>query len=80
MKQKIYDISPVIKWAGGKRQLLDKIKNKAPNDFDNYYEPFIGGGAVLFGLADLLSNKEIVINDINLQLVNLYNVIKNNST
>lgn len=79
MKQKIYDISPVIKWAGGKRQLLDKIKNKAPNDFNNYYEPFIGGGAVLFGLADLLNYKEIVINDINLQLVNLYNVIKNNS-
>lgn len=45
---------PVVKWAGGKRQLLDKIKEKMPNEFNDYYEPFIGGGAVLFGLLEKL--------------------------
>lgn len=69
---------PVVKWAGGKRQLLDKIKEKMPNEFNDYYEPFIGGGAVLFGLSEKLSNKKIVINDINEQLINLYKVLKNN--
>lgn len=69
-------LEPIIKWAGGKRQLLNKITEKLPNDFNNYYEPFIGGGAVLFGLAPLLNGKEITINDINPQLVNLYKTIK----
>ena len=69
-------IEPVVKWAGGKRQLLNKIQSKLPNDFNNYYEPFVGGGAVLFGLAPLLENKEITINDVNSQLINLYKVIK----
>lgn len=69
-------LEPIIKWAGGKRQLLNKIIGKLPSDFNNYYEPFIGGGAVLFGLAPLLNDKEITINDINPQLVNLYKTIK----
>ena len=69
---------PLIKWAGGKRQLLDKIVDKLPKEFNNYYEPFIGGGAVLFGLSDLLADKEVTINDINKELVNLYKVVKNN--
>ncbi|EGQ3935595.1 DNA adenine methylase, partial [Staphylococcus pseudintermedius] len=41
---------PFVKWAGGKRQFLSKIIEKAPSEFNHYYEPFVGGGAVLFGL------------------------------
>lgn len=70
------NLNPVIKWAGGKRQLLDKIIERLPNNFNDYYEPFLGGGAVLFGLSPLLKNKKIVVNDINSQLINLYKVLK----
>lgn len=59
---------PFVKWAGGKRQILDKLKKHAPDDFDTYYEPFIGGGALLFEL----SPKKAVINDSNEELMNVY--------
>lgn len=38
---------PFVKWAGGKRQLLDKISERLPPIYNNYFEPFIGGGAVI---------------------------------
>lgn len=66
------NISPIVKWAGGKRQLLDKILEKLPEEYNCYYEPFIGGAAVLFGLQP----DKAVINDINGELINLYNTIK----
>lgn len=69
-------LSPFVKWAGGKKQLLDKLLEKIPSDYNNYYEPFIGGGAVLLGLQP----KSAVINDINVQLLNVYHQIKNNAT
>ena len=62
---------PFVKWAGGKRQIIDKLKELAPYEFDTYYEPFIGGGALLFELAP----KKAVINDYNSELMNTYNVI-----
>lgn len=69
-------VTPVVKWAGGKRQLLSEIIKYIPNKYSTYYEPFIGGGAVLFHLQP----RKAVINDINEELVNLYQVIKNNIT
>ena len=39
-------MQPFIKWAGGKRQLLPEIMDRLPKEFNNYYEPFIGGGAL----------------------------------
>ena len=63
---------PVIKWAGGKRQLLPEINKRLPDKFRNYYEPFFGGGALFFAL----SPKQAVINDFNTQLVNVYKQIK----
>lgn len=66
-------MSPFVKWAGGKKQLLDKLLDKIPNEYNNYYEPFIGGGAVLLGLQP----KSAVINDTNEQLLNVYRQIKN---
>ena len=59
---------PFVKWAGGKRQIIDKLKKFIPDEFDTYYEPFIGGGALLFEL----SPKKAVINDSNKELMNVY--------
>ena len=67
------NVAPFIKWAGGKRQLLPYIQELMPKTYDNYYEPFIGGGAVLF---HLMPQKEVIINDINKALVNVYRQIK----
>ena len=64
---------PFVKWAGGKRQIIDKLLKYAPDDFNTYYEPFVGGGALLFEL----SPKEAVINDCNEELINVYNVLCN---
>lgn len=66
-------VAPVLKWVGGKRQLLSDIEKYIPI-FTRYYEPFVGGGAVLFHLQP----KKAVINDVNSELMNLYQVIKNN--
>jgi len=69
-------IKPFLKWAGGKRQLLTEIKKQLPEDFDSYtyYEPFAGGGAVLFELQP----QKAVINDSNSQLMIAYNAIMDN--
>ncbi len=67
-------VQPFLKWAGGKRQLLPEIRKFIPLEYTTYYEPFIGGGAVLL---DLQPNKA-VINDINKELINLYQIIKDN--
>lgn len=64
--------NPVVKWAGGKRQLIPDIIKKLPNNIGTYYEPFFGGGALFFTLAP----KNAVINDFNSQLVNVYIQIK----
>lgn len=71
----VNDVKPIIKWAGGKRQLLSAIKGLLPASYRCYYEPFLGGGAVLFGL---LPNTAIV-NDLNPQLINLYRQVKDAS-
>ena len=63
---------PFVKWAGGKRQIINKLKQYVPEEFDTYYEPFVGGGALLFEL----SPKKAVINDSNKELINVYECIK----
>lgn len=65
---------PILKWVGGKRQLLPEIKKYIPNNYNRYIEPFIGGGAVLFEITP----NNAIINDINYEIINVYNVIKNN--
>ena len=64
---------PFVKWVGGKRQIIDKLKEYVPDEYDTYYEPFIGGGALLFEL----SPKKAVINDLNEELMNVYNCLCN---
>ena len=66
------NLKPVTKWVGGKRQLLPKLKEYLPANFNTYFEPFVGGGALLF---DLHPNRA-VINDMNSDLINAYEVIR----
>lgn len=63
---------PLIKWAGGKRQLLDRIDERLPERYGRYYEPFLGGGALFFHLQP----EDAVINDLNPALVNLYERVR----
>ena len=66
-------IAPFVKWAGGKRQLIPQIRERMPKQFNNYYEPFVGGGAVIFELLP----ENALINDINRALINAYQMICN---
>src|SRR5699024_3747487 len=65
-------LSPILKWVGGKRQLLDDIRPLIPSKISTYVEPFVGGGAVLFDRKP----KKAIINDFNVELMNVYKVIK----
>lgn len=66
-------IAPVLKWAGGKRQLLDALIPLVPKDYSVYCEPFVGGGALFFALQP----QSACINDVNYELIRVYTVIKN---
>ncbi|UIO98820.1 DNA adenine methylase [Halobaculum sp. CBA1158] len=63
---------PVLKWAGGKRQLLEEIYARFPSEFAEYHEPFLGGGAVFFDMEP----RGGTVNDTNPRLVNCYRVIR----
>lgn len=64
--------APVVKWVGGKRQLLDEIAPRLPKRITTYCEPFLGGGAVLFSLQP----KTAIVNDLNADLMLVYEVIR----
>lgn len=65
-------LTPILKWAGGKRQLLPEIIPRIPQDFECYYEPFLGAGAVLLDLHPQSAR----VNDANTELINVYYIIK----
>lgn len=67
---------PILKWAGGKRQLLPVLLKNIPDKFNTYYEPFIGGAALLISLYSLNKINNAVISDTNTDLYNLYNTIR----
>lgn len=64
---------PFVKWVGGKRQLIEQFQPLFPKEFNNYFEPFLGGGAVYFNLQ----KKKSFLSDMNTELINTYQVIKN---
>ena len=78
---------PFLKWAGGKRQLLDEIMEKLPSDVSNcttYIEPFVGAGAVLFHLLESEEEEfgkleKFHIIDINAELILCYKALKHDS-
>ena len=65
-------IKPVLKWAGGKTQLLPELVEKMPDNYNNYIEPFFGGGALFFHTQPSTA----ILADINPELANLYEMVK----
>lgn len=65
-------VNPVLKWAGGKRQLLDELYARFPAEFNHYHEPMFGGGALFFDLEP----EDGTINDTNPRLVNFYEQVR----
>lgn len=69
---------PVVKWAGGKTKVIGQLSRYIPQEFKNYHEPFVGGGAMFFHLVHELIKKNAVafLSDMVEELINLYQVIK----
>lgn len=63
---------PFLKFPGGKRGIIGELTSRLPKDWDHYFEPFIGGGALFFELAPL----KATISDINAELINTYKVVR----
>jgi len=66
-----------IKWVGGKRQLLEQFKPLFPKKIERYLEVFVGGGAILFYIIQHYKPRYVFISDINEELINTYEIIKN---
>lgn len=69
LKEETY---PIVKWVGGKRQLMFELLKNMPNSYNRYFEPFIGGGALFFELQP----QNGYISDKNEELINLYSVVR----
>lgn len=68
---------PILKWVGGKTQLLEPIRSLLPQKIRNYYEPFIGGASVFLNLASCgVIEGDSYLNDLNPELINLYTIIR----
>ena len=67
---------PFVKWAGGKRQLIPILNQNLPESFGTYYEPFIGGGALLFHILTDKNGQKCSISDLNSDLVLAYTTIR----
>lgn len=68
MNNAVQNLVPFVKWVGGKRQLLPELIQRVPSEYGTYFEPFLGGGAMLFELKP----EKAVVNDLNPQLINCY--------
>jgi len=81
-KENVITLKPFVKWVGGKSQLIDELEKMLPTDGEKvltkYCEPMVGGGALLFNILSKYDFDELYISDINLELINAYNVIKHN--
>lgn len=71
LKEETY---PIVKWVGGKRQLMFELLKNMPENYNRYFEPFIGGGALFFELQP----DNAYISDMNEELINLYQVVRDN--
>jgi|SRR3989344_2206078 len=71
------NIPTFVKWAGGKKQLIEQFKPFFPSKINRYIEAFVGGGAVAFHILKTHKPKDVIISDTNEELINTYQVIKN---
>lgn len=67
---------PLVKWAGGKRQILPHLLKLVPENFDTYFEPFAGGLALFASLSDLRPAFKSVLTDLNRDLIELYIAVR----
>ncbi|HYZ59767.1 MAG TPA: DNA adenine methylase [Nitrososphaeraceae archaeon] len=65
-----------LKWAGGKLQLIEQFENLFPHNFRNYYEPFVGSGAVFFYVKSKLKPNKVILSDSNEELINCFVVVR----
>lgn len=79
------DAKPFLKWAGGKRALMPHLLRLMPEDFENYFEPFVGGGALFFELANqgkfndgasVAENRRAELSDANERLIRSYRGVR----
>ena len=75
-KQLLTTPKPFVKWAGGKRQLIPILNENLPKTMGTYYEPFLGGGALLFHILSERSGQKCGISDLNSDLVLTYTTIR----
>ncbi len=73
-----FKVPTLVKWAGGKKRLLPQFYNFFPEKIERYIEPFVGSGAVAFYVIKHFKPKFVLLSDINEELINAYNVVKNN--
>jgi len=81
VKQHYYQVTtfqpkPFVKWAGGKRQLIPILNQHIPKNFSSYFEPFLGGGAMLFHMVTINPNQNCIVSDLNSDLVLSYITIR----
>jgi len=71
-------VRPILKWAGGKRQLLPRLRPYYPRQFRRYFEPFTGSGAVFLDLhnSGRLERREVQLSDINADIIGCYRVVR----
>lgn len=70
------NVPTFVKWAGGKTQLLEQFKTFYPTEFNRYFEPFLGSGAVFFFIKQKYKSKSFYLSDINKELINCYKVVR----
>ncbi|MAZ56133.1 MAG: hypothetical protein CMP54_04000 [Flavobacteriales bacterium] len=65
---------PILRWVGSKKRIIDQIIDNIPKEFNNYYEPFLGSAIVFINMK---CNNKIYLNDYNKDVMNIYNLVKN---
>src|SRR5437867_1754829 len=74
-EQTQFKINPFLRWAGGKNWFLKYIEQQLPTNFQNYHEPFLGGGSVFF---NLITKKRNYLSDLNSELIETFIEVRDN--
>src|SRR6476661_9193757 len=78
MRKACTPVRPILKWAGGKRQLLPELRRFFPRQFSRYFEPFLGSGAVFLDLYNTgaLEGRAVCLSDINADVIGCYRIVR----